>query len=127
MSENTRIDAAAERREQHVAALREELDGVERAGKDDRAKAIKAEIKRLESGTPKGRQASEPAEVAASSVAGQQAEVAAEAATVTAELAAAEAEVPAPTPEAPAPEVAPATEEKPAEKPAAKRGQSRRS
>lgn len=48
------LGSAAERRANYLAALDEELDMCQRAGKTDRVEAIKAEIKRVKS-TPTGR------------------------------------------------------------------------
>ena len=57
-AEQRRADAKASaesRRQDYLRALREELDGYERTpGKEDRAKAVKAEISRVEKLAPKG-------------------------------------------------------------------------
>lgn len=47
--EEAPASAPADRRADYIRALTEELEGVERYGKDDRAKAIKAEIQRARS------------------------------------------------------------------------------
>lgn len=57
MAENKQNKAAAEARSAYVSALEEELAGVERQGKAERAKAIKSEIARAKK-SPAGRSAS---------------------------------------------------------------------
>lgn len=57
MSEKNTKDAAAQARSAYVAALEDELEGVERQGKSERAKAIKSEIARAKK-SPAGRSSS---------------------------------------------------------------------
>lgn len=55
MSNDT--EHAAERRADYLRALGEELEAVKAQGKDDRVKAVAAEIARVKKAAPKGRKA----------------------------------------------------------------------